>query len=169
MKKNIRKYNYGLSDKNSKLKMKALFKKEFIQSGGYGVVNNKDNVKNLHTEFAILLYSMMVTKLPQEKVHEIFEEAVNLEIEFVTQTLQCGLLGINADLMSDYVKYVSDRLLVQLNYDKLYNIHKCPLDFMERISITNKSNFFEVRVAEYSLANIDKSNVQLNFEEEDDF
>lgn len=111
----------------------------------------------------------MVTKLPQEKVHEIFEEAVNLEIEFVTQTLQCGLLGINADLMSDYVKYVSDRLLVQLNYDKLYNIHKCPLDFMERISITNKSNFFEVRVAEYSLANIDKSNVQLNFEEEDDF
>ena len=51
--KNIKKYNYGLSDKNSKLKMKALFKKEFIQSGGYGVVNNKDNLKNLHTEFAV--------------------------------------------------------------------------------------------------------------------
>ena len=125
--------------------------------------------ESLHTEFAILLYSMMVTKLPQEKVHEIFEEAVNLEIEFVTQTLQCGLLGINAELMSDYVKFVADRLLVQLNYEKLYNISKCPLDFMERISITNKSNFFEVRVAEYSLANIDKSNVQLNFETEEDF
>lgn len=125
--------------------------------------------ESLHTEFAILLYSMMVTKLPQEKVHEIFEEAVNLEIEFVTQTLQCGLLGINAELMSDYVKFVADRLLVQLNYEKLYNTSKCPLDFMERISITNKSNFFEVRVAEYSLANIDKSNVQLNFETEEDF
>lgn len=123
--------------------------------------------ESLHTEFAILLYNLLNNKLEKEKVYEIFEEAVNLEIAFIVDTLKCGLLGINADLMSDYVKFVADRLLVQLNYDKLYNINKCPLDFMERISITNKSNFFEVRVAEYSKATIDKTNLSLTFDEND--
>lgn len=123
--------------------------------------------ESLHTEFAILLYNLLNNKLEKEKVYEIFEEAVNLEIAFIVDTLKCGLLGINADLMSDYVKFVADRLLVQLNYDKLYNINKCPLDFMERISITNKSNFFEVRVAEYSKATIDKTNLNLTFDEND--
>lgn len=123
--------------------------------------------ESLHTEFAILLYNLLNNKLEQEKVHEIFKEAVDLEIAFIIDTLKCGLLGINSDLMSDYVKFVADRLLVQLNYDKLYNINKCPLDFMERISITNKSNFFEVRVAEYSKATIDKTNLSLTFDEND--
>lgn len=106
--------------------------------------------ESLHTEFAILLYSMIENKIDQNIIHEIFTEAVNMEIEFICDTLQCNLLGMNKDLMTDYIKYIADRLLIQLGYDKLYNIEKCPLDFMERISITNKSNFFEVRVAEYS-------------------
>ena len=124
--------------------------------------------ESLHTEFAILLYGLLENKLEESDVHAIFEEAVQLEIDFVVNTLKCGLLGINAGLMSDYIKYVADRLLVQLNYQKIYNIEKCPLDFMERISITNKSNFFEVRVAEYSKATIDKSNLNFTFNDENE-
>ena len=125
--------------------------------------------ESLHTEFAILLYNLLNNRLSQETVNSIFKEAVQLEIEFITDTLKCNLLGINSTLMTDYIKYVADRLLVQLKYDKLYDIKKCPLDFMERISITNKSNFFEVRVAEYSKATIDKTNLNLTFEESIDF
>nr|QOI90383.1 ribonucleoside-diphosphate reductase small chain [Pyramimonas orientalis virus] len=124
--------------------------------------------ESLHTEFAIMLYNLLENKLSEEEVHSIFSEAVELEIEFIVNTLQCGLLGINAELMSEYVKFVADRLLVQLNYKKMYNIRNCPLDFMERISITNKSNFFEVRVAEYSKATIDKTNLNFTFTENDD-
>ena len=125
--------------------------------------------ESLHTEFAILLYGLLENKLDETVVHDLVREAVELEIAFVINTLQCGLLGINANLMSDYIRYVADRLLTQLGYAKLFNIHHCPLDFMERISITNKSNFFEVRVAEYSKATIDKSQLTLSFAEEDDF
>ena len=125
--------------------------------------------ESLHTEFAILLYSQLENRLTEHEVHNIVKEAVSLEIEFIVDTLQCGLLGLNAELMSEYIKYVADRLVVQLGYSKIYDIHKCPLDFMERISMSNKSNFFEVRVAEYSKANIDKSNLKLTFEDTDDF
>ena len=125
--------------------------------------------ESLHTEFAVLLYSLLENKLEEEKIHSIVEDAVNLEIEFIVNTLQCGLLGLNADLMSEYIKFVADRLLTQLKYNKLYNTNRCPLDFMERISLTNKSNFFEVRVAEYSKANIDKSKINLTFDNVDDF
>lgn len=125
--------------------------------------------ESLHTEFAILLYSLLENKLSEAEVHNIVKEAVILETEFIVDTLKCGLLGMNADLMSEYIKYVADRLVVQLGYSKIYNIHKCPLDFMERISMSNKSNFFEVRVAEYSKATIDKSNLKLTFEDTDDF
>ena len=123
--------------------------------------------ESLHTEFAVLLYGLLENKLDEAVVHALVREAVELEIAFVINTLQCGLLGINADLMSDYIRYVADRLLTQLGYQKMYNINQCPLDFMERISITNKSNFFEVRVAEYSKATIDKSSLNLTFNEVD--
>lgn len=123
--------------------------------------------ESLHTEFAILLYETLENKLSESDVHAIFNEAVDIEIEFVISTLQCGLLGINSELMSSYIKFVADRLLVQLGYSKLYDTNHCPLDFMERISITNKSNFFEVRVAEYSKATIDKSKLKFNFDTDD--
>ena len=123
----------------------------------------------LHTEFAIMLYSMLNDKLSQSVVHSIFEEAVAIEINFIVDSLQCGILGLNSDLMSEYIRFVADRLLVQLGYERLFGITKCPLDFMERISITNKSNFFEVRVAEYSKATIDKSKLKFDFTESEDF
>ena len=125
--------------------------------------------ESLHTEFAILLFSMIEHKPIEAVVHAIMKNAVDIEIEFITVALPCSLLGMNCNMMSDYVKYVADRLLVQLGYNRLYNIHKCPLDFMERISITNKSNFFDVRVAEYSKANIDNEKKDLNFDESEDF
>ena len=105
----------------------------------------------------------------EEDVHAIVSEAVQIELNFVNNSLPCRLLGMNSDLMSDYVKYIADRLLMQLGYTVLYNIPKCPLDFMDRISITNKSNFFEVRVAEYSKANVGtvKYDTKLNFDDTD--
>ncbi len=126
--------------------------------------------ESLHTEFAILLYSMIKNRVDQDDVYTMMREAVDIEIDFITDSLPCRLLGMNAELMSEYVKYVADRILKQLNYEPMYNITHCPLDFMERISITNKSNFFEVRVAEYSKANVGMSEGNsslLSFENED--
>jgi ribonucleotide reductase beta subunit family protein with ferritin-like domain len=110
--------------------------------------------EGLHTEFAVALYNMLNVRVDQDTVHKIFSEAVDVEIDFVKDALQCDLLGLKSNLMCEYVKFVADRLLIQLKYDPLFKVTKCPLDFMQRISITNKSNFFEVRVAEYSRANV---------------
>lgn len=126
--------------------------------------------ESLHTEFAVLLHSMIQNKMVEDDVHSMMREAVEIETEFITHSLPCNLLGMNSDLMSEYVKYVADRLLKQLGYTPLYEITKCPFDFMERISITNKSNFFEVRVSEYSKANVgvDAANTVLQFTSNDD-
>ena len=128
--------------------------------------------ESLHTEFAVLLYSMMKNKLRQDDVHAIMKDAVNIEIEFICESIPCRLLGMNSDIMTEYVKYIADRLLSQLGYETIYNIKKCPLDFMERISITNKSNFFEVRVSEYSKANVGNkrggNNIDFSFNKFDD-
>ena len=106
----------------------------------------------LHTEFAILLYSKINNKLSKEKINEIFEEAVSIEKEFILESLPVKLIGMNSKLMSEYIEYVADRLLVQLGYDKIYKT-KNPFDFMELISLEGKTNFFERRVSEYALAN----------------
>ena len=105
----------------------------------------------LHTEFAILLYSRLVNKLSKKKVTEIVKNAVDIEIEFICEALPCRLIGMNATLMTDYIKFVADRLIVQLGYEKIYNVEN-PFSFMEMISIDSKTNFFEKRVSEYSLA-----------------
>lgn len=102
----------------------------------------------LHTEFAILLYSKMNKKVTKSRVIEIIKEAVEIEQEFICDALPCRLIGMNSKLMSQYIEFVADRLLVQLGYDKLYNATN-PFDFMELISLRPKSNFFEVRVGEY--------------------
>lgn len=126
--------------------------------------------ESLHTEFAVLLHSMIQNKMEETEVHSMVREAVDIEIEFITHSLPCNLLGMNSELMSEYVKYVADRLLKQLGYTHLYDVTKCPFDFMERISITNKSNFFEVRVSEYSKANVgvDAEKTILEFNSNDD-
>jgi ribonucleoside-diphosphate reductase subunit M2 len=105
----------------------------------------------LHTDFAVLLYSRILYKLPKKRVYEIIKNAVEIEIEFICEALPCRLIGMNAALMSDYIKFVADRLVVQLGYDKIYNVDN-PFPFMELISVDSKTNFFEKRVSEYSLA-----------------
>ena len=109
--------------------------------------------EGMHTDFAVLLYSMLENKLSESLIHEIISEAVIIEKEFILESIPCDLIGMNSDRMSQYIEFVADRLLVQLGYTKLYNTSN-PFDFMELISLDNKTNFFEKRVSEYSLANI---------------
>ena len=106
----------------------------------------------LHTEFAILLYSKLMKKLDKKRVIDIVKEAVDIEKEFIVSALPCKLVGMNGDLMSQYIEFVADRLIVQLGYDKIYNSNN-PFPFMEMISMEGKTNFFEKRVGEYALAN----------------
>jgi ribonucleoside-diphosphate reductase subunit M2 len=106
----------------------------------------------LHTEFAILLYSKINKKIPKKKLYEIVKEAVEIEKEFITESIPCRMIGMNSKLMCQYIEFVADRLCLQLGYDKLYNSTN-PFDFMELISIESKVNFFERTNAEYALAN----------------
>ena len=111
--------------------------------------------EGLHTEFACLLYVQYVKhKLPEEDVHKIVQEAVEIENEFINDSIPCHMLGMNADLMNQYIKFVADRLLFQLGYEKIWNV-KNPFDFMDRICLENKSNFFEhTRISEYARTNV---------------
>ena len=111
--------------------------------------------EGMHTDFAVLLYSKIINKIPQETVYEIFREAVNIEKEFITESIPCRMIGMNSSMMTQYIEYVADRLLNQLGYEKMYNSAN-PFDFMELISLRPKSNFFEVRVGEYQMANVGK-------------
>ena len=106
----------------------------------------------LHTEFAVLLYSKLTTRLTKDKVYEIIKEAVEIEKEFILEAIPCRLIGMNSILMSQYIEFVADRLVLQLGYPKIYET-KNPFDFMEMISLEGKTNFFEKRVSEYALAN----------------
>ena len=118
----------------------------------------------LHTEFAVLLYSKLAKKLPKKKVVEMIQEAVEIEKEFICEALPCRLISMNSKLMSQYIEFVADRLLVQLGYDKVYNA-TCPFDFMEQISVEGKTNFFEKRVGEYALANKEKDETTFDFDD----
>ena len=119
--------------------------------------------EGMHTDFAVLLYSKIVNKIPKEVVYNIIEEAVNIENEFITESIPCKMIGMNSDMMTEYIKFVADRLLNQLGYDKLYNA-KNPFDFMEMISLRPKSNFFEIRVGEYQMANVGKKKEEFSID-----
>lgn len=119
----------------------------------------------LHCEFAVLLYSKLQKKIDKSRIHEIIKEAVEIETEFICQALPCKLIGMNSELMTQYIKFVADRLVVQLGYKKIYNVIN-PFDFMELISLEGKTNFFERHVSEYSLANKDTNDA---FEISEDF
>jgi len=122
--------------------------------------------EGLHCEFAILLYTYIKDKLPQKVVHDIVREATEIECEFVLDSLRVRLIGMNSDLMIEYVKFCSDRLVQQLGYEKIYNAHN-PFQFMERIGLSNKTNFFEHYVADYSKANVGKQDAYVfSIEEE---
>ncbi|WP_181306748.1 ribonucleoside-diphosphate reductase small subunit [Rufibacter sp. XAAS-G3-1] len=109
--------------------------------------------EGLHCDFACLLYSMLENKLPEERVQTIIRDAVAIEQEFVTDALPVDLIGMNAKLMSQYIEFVADRLLVSLGCGKIYHSTN-PFDFMELISLQGKTNFFEKRVAEYQKSGV---------------
>ena len=124
--------------------------------------------EGLHTDFACLMYSMLQNKLSKNEVNQIISEAVNIEIEFITESLPCSLIGMNKDEMKKYIKFVADRLLLQLGYNKIYN-EKNPFDFMEMISMEQKGNFFEVKTSEYQKAGVMDENLNLKLNLTDDF
>jgi ribonucleotide reductase beta subunit family protein with ferritin-like domain len=106
----------------------------------------------LHCEFAILLYSKLLKKIDKSRIHELIKEAVDIETEFICEALPCRLIGMNSEMMTQYIQFVADRLCVQLGYKKIYNASN-PFDFMELISLEGKTNMFERKISEYSLAN----------------
>ena len=109
--------------------------------------------ENLHAEFAIELYKMLEDRLDEQTVHSIFKEAVEIEKEFVTESLPVSLIGMNCNLMCDYIEYVADRWLTLLGYGKMYNTAN-PFGFMELISVNAKENFFETNVSVYTRSNV---------------
>ena len=120
----------------------------------------------LHCEFAILLYSKLLKKIDRARIHEIIKEAVEIETEFICSALPCKLIGMNSDLMTQYIKFVADRLSVQLGYPKIYNVTNC-FDWMELISLEGKTNMFERKISEYSLSN--KAGIDDAFNMSDNF
>jgi ribonucleotide reductase beta subunit family protein with ferritin-like domain len=117
--------------------------------------------EGLHTEFAVLLYQYIVNKLTEDEMYEIMRDAVNIEEDFICDSLPCRLIGMNQELMCQYIRYVADRLLIQFGYKSLYNTTN-PFPFMDTISLEGKTNFFEQRVTEYVLSS--SCNKELSFD-----
>lgn len=110
--------------------------------------------EGLHTDFACLLYRNYIQeKLPESTVRELICEAVEYEMEFITEALPVSLIGMNANMMKEYIKFVADRLMLELGCSEIYHA-KNPFDWMELISLQGKTNFFEKRVSEYQKAGV---------------
>lgn len=125
--------------------------------------------EGLHCDFACLLYTRYLkNQLPKERVLEIILDAVRIEQEFITDALPVKLIGMNADLMSQYIEFVADRLLGELGLEKHFRA-KNPFDFMEMISLQGKTNFFEKRVAEYQKAGVMSDSKAHTFSLDEDF
>lgn len=110
-----------------------------------------------HTEFACLLYNKLTKRLDKSVVVSMIQEAVDIEMRFITESIPCAMIGMNAELMKEYICFVADRLLLMLGYPKIYNV-KNPFGFMEFAALEGKTNFFEKRVAEYSKAGVATKN-----------
>ena len=119
--------------------------------------------EGLHTEFACTLYGKLVNRLTKQKAHKIIRDAVKIEKQFITKSLPCELIGMNAKLMAQYIEFVADRLSLQLGYPKIYSAAN-PFDFMERISLENKDNFFEKRVSTYAKSAVGKKAEEMSFD-----
>ncbi len=125
--------------------------------------------EGLHCDFACLLYEKyLVNKLPEATVQKIIRDAVEIEQEFVTEALPVDLIGMNSKLMSQYIEFCADRLLVALGCAKIYNSAN-PFDFMEMISLQGKTNFFEKRVGEYQKAGVMSERTSNAFSLDEDF
>lgn len=119
----------------------------------------------LHCEFAVLLYSKLQNKLKKSRIHEIIKEAVEIESEFICEALPCRLIGMNSQMMIQYIQFVADRLSVQLGYEKIYNVTNC-FPWMELISLESKVNFFERINDSYALANKEDSSTAFELTED---
>ena len=125
--------------------------------------------EGLHTDFAVHLYNHHIeNKLSKDRLIEIIDSALTIEKEFITEALPVSLIGMNADLMKQYLEYVSDRLLIDLGVGKIYNSEN-PFDFMKNIAMENKTNFFEKRVGEYSKQGVGVKPDTVQFSTEEDF
>ena len=110
--------------------------------------------EGMHCDYAVHLHNKhLVNKVPTERIKEIIIDALNIEREFITESLPVSLIGMNAKLMTQYLEFVTDRLLVELECEKVYNSTN-PFDFMDMISLQGKTNFFEKRVSEYQKAGV---------------
>lgn len=105
--------------------------------------------ESLHTDFGVLLYTYIENKLSEDKIKDMMVSAVEIEKEFICDSFQCNLIGINADSMKTYIEFQADRLIEKLGYTKIYN-SECPFNFMDTMSLDGKSNFFEQRVTDYN-------------------
>lgn len=124
--------------------------------------------EGLHCEFACLLYSMLNSKLDRDQVVAIVSDAVQIEKEFITDALPVKLIGMNAELMKQYIEFVADRWISELGYPKIFHAIN-PFDFMESISLQGKTNFFEKRVGDYQKAGILSSKEAQGFSLEEEF
>jgi ribonucleoside-diphosphate reductase beta chain len=108
----------------------------------------------VHCDFAVHLHNHhLINKVSKTRITEIITDALNIEREFITESLPVSLIGMNATLMTQYLEFVTDRLLVELGCKKVYNVTN-PFDFMDMISLQGKTNFFEKRVSEYQKAGV---------------
>ena len=123
--------------------------------------------EGLHTVFAVEMYRLE-SPIPAERIQDIITSAVDIETEFICQSLPCSLIGMNSKLMTQYIRFVADRLAVQLGISKIYNVQN-PFDFMEMISMEGKGNFFERKVSDYSKAGVGakKEDMTIKFDSED--
>ena len=120
--------------------------------------------EGLHVEFAVALFHHLVNKPDEFIIHQLVEDAVDHEIEFICDAIPCTMIGMNTTKMTKYIKFVADRLLTQLGYKKIYNDEN-PFDFMDKIGMDGKTNFFEKRVSEYQLSHKAEN---VNFDDLDD-
>jgi ribonucleoside-diphosphate reductase beta chain len=124
--------------------------------------------EGLHCDFACLLYSMLSNKLTKEVVDEIIRDAVKIETVFICESIPVALIGMNAEMMTIYIRFVADRLLVALGYEKIYKVAN-PFEWMEAISLQGKTNFFEKRVGDYQKAGVMSTAAQDKFTLDADF
>ena len=123
--------------------------------------------EGLHCDYAVHLHNKhLINKVPKERIKDIIVDALNIEREFITESLPVSLIGMNAKLMTQYLEFVTDRLLVELECEKMYNVSN-PFDFMDMISLQGKTNFFEKRVGEYQKAGVlnnEKTDEKISFD-----
>jgi ribonucleotide reductase beta subunit family protein with ferritin-like domain len=124
--------------------------------------------EGLHTEFAIAMYDSLPEKIDSETIRKIIYEAVEIESEFITESLPCSLIGMNKRDMTIYIQFVADRLAIQLGIEKIYNSIN-PFDFMELISLEGKTNFFEKKVSEYAKPGVGLSKESMTIKFDDEF